>query len=131
ALCPAERSKAGLTGTVTRFPACWCRRVTEFFGANRPRKIRGEIRGLSAPIGDFWLSFVHFPRWRGDERQRRKALFFKDVMDRSGGVRSLVHYFSQERDDHFIKIPARVSFRPDRPQVLGNQRSEFEHPPAD
>jgi RNA polymerase sigma factor (sigma-70 family) len=34
-------------------------------------------------------------------------------------------------EEALIAKAARVSFRPDRSQVLGNQRSDFEHPPAD
>src|SRR5262249_47127436 len=42
-----------------------------------------------------------------------------------------VHLLSRERDHHFIQMPAGVSLRPGRPQILSDHRAEFEHPPAD
>src|SRR6201997_1303627 len=42
-----------------------------------------------------------------------------------------VHLLSRERDYHFIQMPAGVSLRPGRTQILGNYRTKFEHPAAD
>jgi hypothetical protein len=42
-----------------------------------------------------------------------------------------IHLLSRNRDHHFIHMPAWETLRTGLPQVPGNYRTEFEHPPAD
>jgi hypothetical protein len=42
-----------------------------------------------------------------------------------------INLASSNCDHHFVKMPPRVIFRPDLPQIPWHAWSEFEHPPTD